>query len=583
MTKLIKAYNKIKVAFKIAAIYFFISFLWILFSDKFLLLLTDNIESLSLLQTYKGWFFISTSTVLIYILIKRELELKNKIIATINASERWYNVLASNIPNANVFLFDTDFRFILAKGQEMSKHGEEFNNIQGKLLHEFIEDNVMLRYFNIQLKKVLTGKKVVKEIYYKNEWYEFRSEPVKNEKGNIIAGILILINFSDRKKQEKKLVLAKAKAEESDQLKSAFLANMSHEIRTPLNGLLGFSELLAKSNLNDIQKEKYLGIIKNSGKHLLNLIDDLLDISRIEVNQVAINKTMFGVNTLIDELFEFYKENDIIKNNKIKIQIHKDLDQENDIIYTDKSRLHQIITNLINNAVKFTEKGSIEIGYKIHTKGKSLVFFVRDTGLGIPPDKVSNIFDRFRQVEEPTGNSNRKGTGLGLAISKGLIKALDGEIWVESKLNQGSTFYFTLPYHSDEASNNFDFDEPLLSERININKLLLLNVTQDSIMIRSYLANSGVQLLNIVNSNEAIDECLNDDKIFHAIIEHNAPFINGLEITKTIKRFRPDIRIILLVDHNQIPNPELRTKSGVDTQLTKPFTKNELINILRNG
>jgi len=216
---------------------------------------------------------------------------------------------------------------------------------------------------------------------------------------------------------------------------------MSHEIRTPLNGILGFSELLCNVGLTDEKRSKYFHIIQASNLQLLRIINDILDISRIQTGQLSINKEKFSLNSLLDNIETSLQHEISSKNKSITLVIEKAFEEDKDEICTDRERLYQIITNLASNAVKFTEEGSVTIGYK--QKNKSILeFSIADTGIGIPGEFLGSIFDQFRQVEE---FASRKygGTGLGLSISKGLVEVLGGYISVESEVDSGSTFKFT--------------------------------------------------------------------------------------------------------------------------------------------
>ena len=274
------------------------------------------------------------------------------------------------------------------------------------------------------------------ELYW--EWATMTS--IKNEHGEIINYIAIKEDISLRKEMEIDLIVAKEKAEESDRLKSAFLANMSHEIRTPLNSIIGFSELLADNYFDEEQKTEFIHHIIGNGNNLLNIISDIVDISKIEARVITIRKSNVQINRLMDEIkatFFINKEDKLLQ---FKLNIPED-SQEISVV-ADKERLQQVFNNLIGNALKFTAKGYIEVGCK---QIDGLVeFYVKDTGIGISSTNHSKIFDRFRQVES-SNNRSFGGNGLGLAISKNLIELMGGKIWVESELGKGSTFYFTLP------------------------------------------------------------------------------------------------------------------------------------------
>jgi len=275
-------------------------------------------------------------------------------------------------------------------------------------------------------------------------WESILISPIKNHEGKINNYIILSEDISDRKKMEKDLIAAKEKAEESDRLKSAFLANMSHEIRTPLNSILGFSELLTQHDLDDDSRTEFAALINSSGNNLLSIINDVLDISKIEAGQVTLSENEFSAQQLVVKIQKEYSLKASSKGIELRLASHPDgyRDDENFIILSDEARIKQVLINFIGNALKFTDSGYIEIGVKMINS--SIQFHVKDTGIGI--DKVfhDKIFDRFRQVEAA---QTRKygGNGLGLAITKNLAELLGGKIELESEPDKGSTFFFTLP------------------------------------------------------------------------------------------------------------------------------------------
>jgi len=273
----------------------------------------------------------------------------------------------------------------------------------------------------------------------------------------VVTGLLVyfLIEKETKKRKliEKELEFQAKKAKESEELKTQFLANMSHEIRTPLNGIIGFSQLLKNTNLTKEQRQQYIEIVDYSSDQLLMLINDILDISLIEADQMTIYREAFNLNAMIDEIYELfslYKS----KKNKGHLEINKTkyLCNDDAMIFTDPKRLRQIYYNLLNNAIKYTNEGSIEFGYKLTNNG-NISFFVKDTGIGISEANHKIIFQRFRRLEK-TNSFNESGTGLGLAICKALIEKLEGEIHVKSKIGIGSTFYFELPCKIPSKTEN---------------------------------------------------------------------------------------------------------------------------------
>lgn len=287
--------------------------------------------------------------------------------------------------------------------------------------------NGKIQYFDGLLEDI-TERKLVEERIILNE------QLVKTQNRKLKK-----VNKKFRKINEQ-LLIAKQKAEESDHLKSAFLANMSHEIRTPLNGIMGFSSLLADDGIDQAKRQQYAQIVSDSSTQLLNIVNDILDISKIETNQISIFKSEMDVNILLNELYDFFKPAVKLKN--LSLNLEFDQSQSSLTIDSDAIRLKQIITNFISNSLKFTEEGGITIGFKL--TNDTIVFFVRDTGIGIHDSEKQFIFDRFRQAGDIYHKANN-GTGLGLAISKGLADLLGGEIQMESELGKGSIFSLILP------------------------------------------------------------------------------------------------------------------------------------------
>jgi PAS domain S-box-containing protein len=268
----------------------------------------------------------------------------------------------------------------------------------------------------------------------------------KNKK-LIIANKELLFQFEEKRKHAEELFIAKEQAEESDQLKSAFLANMSHEIRTPMNGIIGFSELLKEPDLTGETQQEYISIIEKSGHRMLNILNDIVSISKIESGLMEVNIQHTDINEQIDFIHSFFKLE--IEGKGIRFLIKNSLKGKEAYIQSDSEKIYGILTNLIKNAIKFTKEGIIELGCRLRTDKESseLEFYVKDTGIGIPKDRQKPIFDRFIQADI-SGKMAYQGAGLGLSISKAYVGLLGGEIWTESKVGKGSIFYFTLPYQT---------------------------------------------------------------------------------------------------------------------------------------
>ncbi len=257
-------------------------------------------------------------------------------------------------------------------------------------------------------------------------------------------------DINERKKAEKELIKAKERAEESDRLKSAFLANISHEIRTPMNGILGFASLLKESHLDQRLQQRYIRIIEDSGERMLNLINQIIDISKIESGQMKVVLTKVNINTELDKLGNFFLP--MAQRKGLRLVCEKPSSHIDPMIYTDQEKLHAILTNLLNNAIKYTETGTVEFGYEVHNQ--TLKFFVNDTGIGIEPKKLEVIFDRFVQADTSVSKAY-EGAGLGLSISKAYVEMIRGKIQVASSKGAGSRFVFTVPNALEEETETF--------------------------------------------------------------------------------------------------------------------------------
>jgi PAS domain S-box-containing protein len=288
-------------------------------------------------------------------------------------------------------------------------------------------------------------------------WISARAEAVMNKKREVVRMFGSHTDISESKSFENtlkikniELIIAKDKAEESDQLKSAFLSNMSHEIRTPMNGILGFSELLKEPNLTGETQQEYINIIEKSGQRMLNILNDILSISKIESGLMEINIQETDINEQIDFIHSFFKLE--IEGKGMRFLVKNSLEGKEACIQSDSEKIYGILTNLVKNAIKFTKEGTIELGYQLRTEKESskLEFYVKDKGIGIPKDRQKSIFERFLQADV-SGKMAYQGAGLGLSISKAYVELLGGEIWTESEEGKGSIFYFTLPYSNKTA------------------------------------------------------------------------------------------------------------------------------------
>ncbi len=393
------------------------------------------------------------------------------------------------------------------------------------------------------------------------------------------AGYLILIiqNISIFKEVEKQLTRAKERAEESDRLKSAFLANMSHEIRTPMNAIIGFSDLLADPSLDSPEIGLYTSVIKERCNNLLQIVNDILDISRIEANEIELNENVFSLNALIEELYIEYAQK-LINENKFQIvlNISKAFSDEESILYADEVRLKQILCNLLDNAIKFTKNGEIEFGYKPSGKDH-LEFFVRDTGIGIHPDKHEIIFERFRQIDESL-DREYGGNGLGLAICKAFVELMGGKIWLESELERGTSFYFTIVTKRDVEAKDFIIPESkIVNYKWKNKRIMLVEDDESSLTFMKVLFKlTQVELVMATRGQDAIDIFMNDRNFDLVLMDVQLPDINGLEVTKMIKSIDRSIPVIAQTAYAMQGDDVKCIKSGCDDYISKPIDISDL-------
>lgn len=418
-------------------------------------------------------------------------------------------------------------------------------------------------------------------------WLWIRTFPVYDTNGKLYRRAGIASDITTQKKLWSELLAAKEKAEESDKLKSAFLANMSHEIRTPMNGILGFAELLKDENITEQDKMDFIKIIDSNSKQLLSLINDIIDVAKIEAGQLTLNKKETEINPLLCEIYQlFKKEQKRLKKENITFNL-KIPDSENPVIFTDIFRLKQIFHNLLSNAFKFTKTGTINMGYQIISEnGRSYYrFYVADTGIGIPENMVHFIYERFGQVQ-PQKFTNKHGTGLGLAISKGLIELLEGKIWVDSveqdlsqKISGHSTFYFTIPINKMFSSKKQKPEVKLKQKMKDFSTVSILVVEDDKDnleFLRRLLRKFGATVFIAQTGEEAIQLVKTNTQINLVLMDIRLPDINGFETTQRIKEINPKLPVIAQTAYAMYNDREICLENGCDDYMAKPLNRDIL-------
>ncbi len=413
------------------------------------------------------------------------------------------------------------------------------------------------------------------DLSIKNQEYERINNSLKKNYKKLIS------SKEKLKEINKELQKAKVKAEESDQLKSAFLANMSHEIRTPMNGIMGFAELLKEANLSIEERKNYIEIIEKSGTRLLNIINDIVDISKIEAGQM--NVVFSGTN--IDEQLQYIQTffTPETQDKGLLLLLKRPLADDETIIRTDREKLYAILMNLVKNAIKYTVKGIIEFGYE--KKDNYIQFFVKDTGIGISKDRHQAIFERFIQADF-NDKMARQGAGLGLSIAKAYVELLGGKIWVESEPEKGSVFYFTLPCAiklEDNSSTQINMLtnqgdchikklKILIAEDDKISRMLILKVL-NSFSKEIIIAKMGLEAVQISQNNPDIDLILMDIQM---------PQMNGYEATKEIRKFNKEVIILAQTAFALEGDKEKTIEAGCNGYISKPIKKEELSRLIRH-
>jgi len=490
-----------------------------------------------------------------------------------------HRMLAASIPGINMYLFDKGMRFIIAEGSEMENHGLSSAYFEGKTLAE-LNDKKMEELIEPLFKCALEGTEITTEATYNDNHYIISVFPLFNDEGEVYGGMSISRNITKEKENARRLSKAKKEAERANKAKSEFLANISHEIRTPLSTIVGFTEQLLKQEMAPKQRE-LTEIIEKSTEQLLALVEDLLILSRIEAGRIELDDDPFKINDVLEYVYRFMKVRADEKQIDFKCEIDPGLKK---VVSGDESRLNQILTNLVGNAIKFTDEGYVKMKGDVEYETDDQLFFlfeVSDTGVGISEDKQQIIFEQFRQADSAV-TKKFGGTGLGLSISKRLVETIGGTITVSSKPGAGTIFTVTLPFNkADDASY---FEEVSSEQMIKFeNKKALL--VDDDRMIRLLgqiiLENLGFEVDLAEGGAEAI-ECLNDNTYDILIMDIHMPGVSGIDVANFLRQvMRNKTTKILAVTAAFMKKDIKKYKSaGIDDYMSKPFKENKLYNAI---
>jgi len=493
--------------------------------------------------------------------------------------------LIDNLPDA-IYVQDELGRKVIANPADVKNIGASSQSeVLGKTDLELFTGEVGIRCYNESMDVIQSGNALInkEEYFLKNgvkNWMLTTKIPLFDEQQKTIGLVGIGHDITERKNAEQEILLAKEKAEESDRLKSAFLANMSHEIRTPMNGILGFSELLKNPQLSGEDQHKYIAIIEKSGARMLNTINNIIDISKIESGQMQVLISKVDIREQVENIISFFEPEADKKHTKLNI--NNKLNQKDFCFYSDKEKIYAILTNLVKNALKFCSDGRIEVG--MDKQKNEYEFYVKDTGKGIPEDRQQAIFERFIQADIHDREA-LQGSGLGLAISKSYIEMLGGKIWLKSKEGKGTTFYFSIPESQVLSDNeNLKVSDPVTAPLIQAKKLKILIAEDDQVsamLIELMVKKYSSEILTAKTGKEAIAICKANPDIDLILMDIRMPKLDGYEATKIIRTFNTSVIIIAQTAFALSGDNEKAIMAGCNDYVSKPVDINKLKEIIK--
>jgi len=512
----------------------------------------------------------------------RDITARKKAEEAIDQERRMLRTLIDNLPDP-IYVLDKECRKVIANKADVENIGcANETEVLGKTDIELFPGKIGERGYNDNRKIIKTGKPIfdLEEEFISGKgvkrWLQTTKIPLLDKDGNISGLVGIGHDITERKQIIEELIRAKEKAEESDKLKTAFLHNISHEIRTPMNAIVGFSALLGEPDIDDLARKSYIEVIMQSSNHLLSIITDIVDISNIEANLVKTYKNDINVNNSLKSLCNQFMPKASEK--KINLICETGLEDSDALIVTDSTKLNQILSNLVSNALKFTNSGQVKIWYRL--KDNFLEFCVSDSGIGISPEHHARIFDRFYQIQNGMERLY-EGTGLGLAISKAYVEHLGGKIWLLSEQEKGTSFFFTIPYEKQvekaipaeekKAPDGFVFP---------VKKVILVaeDVESNYKLIKYFLSGSNAEVLHAYNGKEAVEKCLSTSNIDLILMDIKMPVMDGYTAVKLIREKNTAIPIIAQTAYAD--DREKAIECGCSGFISKPFDRKGLFKVL---
>ena len=504
---------------------------------------------------------------------------------TMSDIKNYQQIVIDNLPDIDVYLFDTDYRYVLAGGREKERFGLSNSYFAGKTLFEAFEEKVHKRLFPFY-RKALSGEMADGELRIGDQVYYIWATPVRNFYEEVVGGTAIVQNVTKDKEVEMRLKKAKDDAQQADQAKSVFLANMSHEIRTPLNAIVGFAEQLANSELSKKQ-EDFVRYINDSSEHLLSLVNEILILFKLGMGKIFIDSIAFNLTQVLSVIYNSF----IIRANEKKLQLSVQIDPKiPDTLVGDPFRLRQVVINLMSNALKYTDVGMIELRCVLEKEEEQtyiLRFEVEDTGMGISPELKPAIFDEFTQSSANL-NKKRKGAGLGLTICKKLVELMNGQIHVESEEGRGSLFTVTLPFQKAneqeqvERESHYSLLENLLEGR----KVLFADDDEYNLLLAETILSHWNADFRLARNGEEALNFLQLSQYDVILLDIHMPKMTGMEVIHEIrkKKANPNHQTKALAVTANVLKSDIKIymEYGFDGYVLKPFKERELYNKICN-
>ncbi len=514
----------------------------------------------------------------------------------------------------HIYFKDTKGRFIRISSSMARWLGlDDPSKATGKTGFDFFSRDHAEQAWNDEQEVMRTGKylnKVEKETWsdHPDTWVSTTKMPLQDKKGNIIGTFGISRNITNlikaeeelKKKNEEylttneelkesldriremnaELIKAKEKAEESDRLKSTFLANISHEIRTPMNGIMGFTNLLLQPGLASEKKQQFVSLIEESSKRMLNTINAIISISKIETGQEEVSLSDVNIKKETEYLYALFKPEAEKKGLQLKLEFQ--LPDQDASIKTDQNKVSVILTNLLQNAIKYTNKGVIEFGCM--KKDNEIEFFVGDSGIGIDKDQREKIFDRFVQSFDREYSRAYEGSGLGLSISKAYVELLGGRIWVESEKDRGSCFCFTIPFHGKPPRDDGpekSGKKTASSGKLKEQKVMIAEDEESaSIYLNELLKDKCKKITHAGNGEQALELLKKNPDTGLILMDLKMPVMDGYAATKKIRGFNKDVIIIAQTAYAMEGDREKALQAGCNDYISKPIDPDELYELI---